>query len=873
MALLEREAYLGRLASLLADARRGHGHLALVAGEAGIGKTTLVDAFCALAPAATRQLWGTCDPLVPARPFTPIVDIADRVGGDLRQAMSGGDRDGVIEAFLGLLQRPGAPPTVVVLDDLHWADEATLDLLRVVGRRVSRLPALVIGTYRDHEVAQGHPLRVALGDVPAGATTELRLPGLSVEGVARLARGRTGDAVAIHRATAGNPFYVSEVLAGGGREVPATVRDAVLARVERLTPDAREVVRAASVLGPGCDVPTLLRVAGQARPALDEATARALLEVREESVSFRHELGRRAVLDALPARQRVALHRRALEVLAAEPDVDPARVARHAIDAADTAAVLELAPRAGARAAALGAHREAVAFFAAAVEVARTLADRPKAELLEAFARECSLTDDTPRALEAQRAALEAWRRVGDPPREGRAQTELSQLLWLAGLSDDALIAAQFGRQLLEIHLPGSPELARARAVVAQREVNAGADPAGIETAISALELATRVGDERTALHALTTHSVARIFMGDPAGWTSLEEVVARATSADLPEETARALVNLVEAARDFRRYDLAERYLAAATAHLEDRQIDLYFHLLMSRVAGLEAETGRWDAALVHAASLLERDRIAAPIRVRALAARGLIHARRGLPGAWADLDEGLALAGTDYQELAHVRAARAEAAWLEGEDGQAREESAQGLGLGPREVSPWWWSELAFWGWLAGAQEPLPHPDEPPFWLQVTGRPAEAAAAWAAIGSPYMEALALADSADEAQLRRSLRMLNALGARPLARRVAERLKGLGATRIDRGPRPQTRRNPAGLTGRQLEILGLVTAGLGNADIARHLVISPKTVDHHVSAILRKLGVSSRVAAAEAAHRLELSDGLLEDGEIVAAR
>ena len=873
MALLEREAYLGRLSILLADARRGHGHLALVAGEAGIGKTALVHAFFALAPAATRLLWGTCDPLVPARPFTPIVDIADQVGGDLRQAMAGGDRDDVIETFLGLLQRPGAPPTIVVMDDLHWADEATLDLLRVVGRRISRLAALVIGTYRDHEVGHGHPLRIALGDIPAGASTELVLTGLSVEAVARLASGRMGDAVAIHRATGGNPFYVSEVLAGGGREVPTTVRDAVLARVERLTADAREVVRAASVLGPGCDVPTLLRVASRARPALEEAAARALLEIRAESVAFRHELGRRAVLDALPTPERVAINRRALEVLASVPDVDPARVARHAIAAGDSAAILELAPRAGARAASLGAHREAAAFFAAAVEVAGVLDDRPRAELLEAFARECSLTDDIPRALDAQQAALQAWRRVGDPIREALALTELSMFLWLAGFSEESLSAALSAERLLEVHAPESPELARACAVVAQRQAIAGLDLLGRDKAISALELAERLGDERTAVHALTTLSVIKIFAGEPAGWATLEDAVTRATAADLPEETARALVNLVETARDLRRYDMAERYLAAATAHLEEREIDLFSHLLMSRLAGFETDTGRWDGALAHAASLLDRDGIAAPIRVRALVTRGLIKARRGGHAPWADLDEGLALAGSDGQELVPLRAARAEAAWLEGRDGQAREEAARGLDLGPRESSPWWWSELAFWGWKAGARAPLPDPDEPPFWLHAAGRPAEASAAWAAIGAPYMEALALADSDDEADLRRSLRLLNRLGARPMARRVVNRLRNLGAARIDRGPRPETLRNPAGLTARQLEILGLVSAGLGNADIARHLVISPKTVDHHVSAILRKLGVSNRAAAADAARRLRLSDRALQDGEIVAAR
>ena len=176
MALLEREPLLGELARLLTEARRGRGRVALLVGEAGIGKTSLAEAFCAEAAPIVRTYWGTCDPLDPPRPFTPVVDIADRVGGDLRRALADGDRDAVHEAFLALLRRPGAPPSIVVLDDMHWADEATLDLFRVVARRVTRLPTLLIATFRDDEVGPDHPLRMALGDVPAASVVELKVP-------------------------------------------------------------------------------------------------------------------------------------------------------------------------------------------------------------------------------------------------------------------------------------------------------------------------------------------------------------------------------------------------------------------------------------------------------------------------------------------------------------------------------------------------------------------------------------------------------------------------------------------------------------------------------------------------------------------------
>src|SRR5262245_31121180 len=150
MALLERGALLECLAAHRAEASTS-GRLVLVVGEAGIGKSTLVEAFCRQAPAST--LWGACDPVVPARPFAPLVDIAAHVDG-LEADLHRGGRNRVLSSFLHVLRnRP--PGSVVVIDDLHWADEATLDLLRVVGRRLRELRVLLIGTYREEELRPG----------------------------------------------------------------------------------------------------------------------------------------------------------------------------------------------------------------------------------------------------------------------------------------------------------------------------------------------------------------------------------------------------------------------------------------------------------------------------------------------------------------------------------------------------------------------------------------------------------------------------------------------------------------------------------------------------------------------------------------------
>ena len=866
MVLLEREPMLALLGERLAEMRGGRGRLVLISGEAGLGKTALLDAFTRGLPRGTQVLRGACDPVVPGRAFAPLIDMAAQLRDGLRTALASADRDRVFEQFLAIL-RAHSPGCVAIFEDLHWADSATLDLLRVVGRRLPTIPVLLVGTYQGHEVVGEHPLRLTLGDLPAHLVSEVEIPPLTVAAVRTLVAGTGLDPAELHGATGGNPFFVTEVIAAGDRTLPSTVRDAVLTRVARLSQEARQVIRAAAVLGPRVEPQLIVAVAAgpAASAGLQECLRRGMLQEQAGVISFRHEIARRAVLDAMAPAERAGLNAVALHHLRSTvTHADVVRLAQHAIESGDGEEIVSLAPRAAEQAAGLGAHGEAADYLAAALSFPSAVNDRTRAELLERHACECSLADRVAAARSAQQEALAIWRRLDDPLREGDGLRALSGYMWLGGEGERARETVESAVGVLEPIVPHGHEMALALATVAQRRLVAAQDDEAAATwARRGLDLAERIGDEPVAIHALTTLAVAEIYQGVPGGWDRLEGALLRARAGGLSDAIARALINLVEAARDFRRYDLADRYVDEAGSFLGDHGFDLYRRLLGSRIAEIALERGRWGLAERQALSLLDERAQSNQVRVRALVVLGRLRARRGEPGAWAALDEAMAIVGPgELQEICPLHAARAEAAWFGGDLVRAGDEAVAGLDVGIRVEAELQQGELAFWAWRAGRIERLPEGGERGYVLHAAGRFREAALAWADIGCPYQQAAALADSEMEADLREALAMLHALGARALGRRVSHRLRGMGARRIPRGPRPSTRSNPAGLSTRELEILVLIREGARNSDITERLVLSPKTVDHHVSAILRKLGVPDREAACHEADWLGLQVG-----------
>jgi predicted ATPase len=330
MQLLERDPALDALGGWLAEARAGRGRLVLVGGEAGVGKTTLVEAFAARHRPAARVLVGACDPLTTPRPLGPLADVAPALGGRLEGLLrQQAPRERLFPALLERLQAAGAA-TVLVVEDAHRADAATLDLLRYLARRLGAAPVLLVVTYRDDQLGPAHPLRLVAGDLATSAVVRrLRLTPLSLGAVAVLAGPDGPDPAALHQRTGGNPFFVTEVLAAAGEAIPATVVDAVLARAARLPAAARQVLEAAAVVAPPVAPWLLVEAAGADPEQVDACVAAGMLRAEPGGVGFRHELARLAIDGTLAPGRRADLHRRVLAALLAQPDAtpDPARLA------------------------------------------------------------------------------------------------------------------------------------------------------------------------------------------------------------------------------------------------------------------------------------------------------------------------------------------------------------------------------------------------------------------------------------------------------------------------------------------------------------------------------------------------------------------
>lgn len=849
LTLLERDRQIRQLELLLEGAAGGNGSAVLLWGEAGAGKTTLVDAFVENAEAAS-VLRGACEDLSIAEPLGPLYDLARQARWPLPAADLEGSRLPLFSSALDIFDGDDRP-TILVVEDLHWADDATLDFVRFLGRRVARTHILLVLTARGDDSDGLRRIRRALAEIPAANLARIEVPLLSEAAVLDLARGTGKDGAEIYRATAGNAFFVTELLRAGSVDVPpASVRDVVLARAERLSAAARAVLDAVSVFPRRVETAVAVQMLGNAaEDGLSECVLAGTILLADGNYAFRHEIARLSIEGALPTPKRRELNARALAALRSVGGMPAARLVHHAVAAGDVAAVRVLAPAAAAEAARVGAHHEAAELFAAALEAIPQADDSTRAGLLERLAFETHLIGRLSDAIAAGKRACGIHSALDDRLRQGDCLRWLSRFSYLAG---NRIAADDYANQavaLLENEPPGS-ELAMAYSNLSQLAMLGDDVDSALLHGRKALALAGELGRPDIICHALNNIGMVGQWNAPVECRAHLLQSLEIALRENFQEHAARAYTNLACTEILLTNDGHAEEALRQGIGYCAEHDLDYWRDYMRGWHAELLLRRGRWNEAADAALTVLGNEQAAPLARYPAGLALARLRLRRGDPAG--DLFESLARfldTGMELGRLAPYASLMAERAWL----GQA--DPAEALQLIDKAIamlpSRAIYGELFFWRAQLSTNPPGVDADGLPApFARMLGKQWRAAAAeWERLDRPFEQALSLLHG-DTAEQRRALSIFARLGANAVLDRARRRQSARDRTGPRRGPYKAARENAAGLTGRQMDVLRLMGSGLSNKAIAKALEIAPKTVDHHVSAVLEKLTATSRSQA-----------------------
>lgn len=859
MALVEREAAFAALDECAERAKAGRGGLALVVGEAGAGKTAFVEAFVARRPDHIRLLWGSCDPLPTPRPLGPIVDASTELAPTTRSVIH--DAEHAYDIFDAVFDDIAATPSIVVIDDLHWADQGTVDLLRFVLRRVQRSRSLLILTARNDEVAVDSHVQQLLGDISRSpVATWIPLLPLSVTAVTTLVGDRAIDPRWLHRVTAGNAFFVSEMLDHPVEDLPTSVRNAVLARTAGLDEAAWDLLHLLAC-APEAIPDYLLVELGIAVPPLRRLHQANLISRTARGVVFRHDLCRVAVAGVIPPGAEAQLHRRMIDAYEAAGRIDHAVITHHALGAGDPERVRSAATAAGAAAARSGAHRQAAEFYRTALNSSAAFSASEEATLLELLAEEFYLVDQLDDAIDACRRALLLRQQVGVAADISAAHHAMSVYEWYNANREAAEKEVAQAVSVFRGARFDAPDqlaaLGHGLAMQAYLAMQASDLTTAGSLARRAAEIAETAGETALAVRIAIIDGICSVMRGLTSGRNDILSIL-RSAPRHLDVIYSSGYSNLTYLDVEERRLDAAADLLDVSIQLTVERDLPVCRVWQVGSRARLHLMRGDWTEASGDAADVLDV-RCAPLAQFWPALVRGLIALRstgRGgddIADAWQ-----LAVRYSEPLRLIPAAAAFTEFGWLTCTP--VNLDDYHGLIEGPELPGlSWARGELASWLRRSGVDVEVRDVAEP-YRLYLDGDLLAAADAFDSLGLPYEAALALTETGVEEAVRRGLDLLDGLGALAVADKVRADLRSAGALKVPARRRAASLANRVGLTARQAEVLHLMAEGLTNAEMAAALFVSVKTIDHHVSAILAKLDAPNRKEAVKRAR----SQGIL---------
>ncbi len=841
----------------------------LVGGEAGVGKTSVLDAFSAQARAQASVLWGACEALQTPRPFGPLQDIARGLGEIVRDALAHGESaPQVFDAVLECL-RVAPQATVLIFEDVHWADHGTLDLIRFLARRLPQLRALLVLSYRHDEVGADHPLRVALGDAASSGVKRITLAPLSEQAVQILARAANVAQPDLYTVTGGNAFFVTELIAtlqiSAHEALPNTVRDAVLARLHRLPEQARAVMDVACVV-PGKIERWLVRevIGSHAEQGILECLQRGVLLEHDggDSLLFRHELARRATLAALAPSAMLALHQSLLKAQMLRERSATARLVHHAIAIGEPAQIVSLAQRAAEHSAKLGAHREAAAHYATALRFCAQSAPQVQAQLNESWSYEAGLIKIDDEVIAARQKAIDLWRSLANMEKVGLNLRWLSRLVWYQG---KGALAARYLNEAVEAleSVPPCAERAWAYSVRSQiAMLNADTDRA-ITWGEKAIALADQLNVPEVRVHSLNNIGAAMLFASRGDGLPMLEESLALARKHGFHEQAARVFTNVASYGERFRRLDLAKRYAVEGIAFDREHDLDSWTHYLEGILAQIYLNLSQFELAQSTAEEAIFHAGLTTVMRLPAETVLAYVALRSGGDDAaqrTADVLE-KSLSTREAQRILPTVAATMEAAWLAGKPDAAMAAYQNVVGLEGFDANAWDFGACEIWRHRLGEDVSANLGKlAAPYAAEVSGEIEKAVSMWQAVGDTYAAALVLANGA-AGYWPQAIEIFDALNAKPAAQRLRELARAAGVKGIKRGVYAKARDNAFGLTAKESDVLRLIVQGKSNAQISEQLFRSIKTIEHHSASVLAKLNAKNRAEATAITAREKLFD------------